>query len=305
MRILVTGSSGFIGHKVANRLSGFRKNIVTAVSNTSGNKVNKSCKVIHPGLTGVDLSVIDNQDIIFHLAANNDTLSTDRDEMWKANVTEPLKLLERAAKNNTTFVYASSCSVYGNSPVPYNEDSTPLNPLNLYAESKLAFDNIAMSFAKEYPNMNIVGLRFSNVYGPGEKYKGKRMSMISQMIESIMKKEKIILFKDGEQKRDWVYVDDIAFFYENIVEDLKCKPKTGVYNIGYGQAVSFNEIAYKLIHLYDAWPPAPQYIDNPCLESYQSNTLCDITKAKKDLYYWPCNSVMQSLAYNLNNWIYQ
>ena len=131
--------------------------------------------------------------------------------MW-ANVEAPMKFLTdlRNFCNCCEFVYASSSAVYGSQPAPYKEGVTPEIPLNPYGESKAEFDKRMMQFGKSWHKTKVVGLRYTNVYGPGEEHKGKRASMIHQMVKTMMKGDKPELFWDGTQQRDWVYIKDVV-----------------------------------------------------------------------------------------------
>ena len=213
-------------------------------------------------MEGLDWTKIAKIDVVYHLAANNDTLDQDQLEMWKANVYSPIKLFHRCLKSGCKrFVYASSTAVYGNSPAPYIEAETLLEPLNVYGKSKAAFESFATEFAEEH-DVNVVGLRFCNVFGPGEWHKGHRASMIYQIIKQMLDKNpRPKLFEDGNQKRDWIYVKDIvrgiilAGEYEG----------SGIFNCGSGTATSYNDLVH-FINESLGTDYQPGYIKNPYKE---------------------------------------
>jgi len=174
-----------------------------------------------------------------------------------------------------------STAIYGDSPAPYIESETPLNPLNFYADSKARFEQFAKSFGHEN-KVDCVGLRYCNVYGPGEAHKGRRASMIHQLGQTMLKGERPRLFKDGTQKRDWAYVDDVAEV------NIKASEFTGVdvFNVGSGEATSFNDII-KIFNKELNLTIEPEYIENPHIGAYQVHTECDMTKAAELLGFKP------------------
>jgi ADP-L-glycero-D-manno-heptose 6-epimerase len=305
VKILVTGGSGFVGRNLISRLIK-EGHEVTATSMGGENKLPDGVKIIYYSLEGINWNKVHGQDAVIHLAANTNTLCHDRDEMLRSNVNGPIKLFTEAREGGCNrFIYASSTAVYGNSPAPYSESETPLDPLNVYAESKMSFEFFAMDFAqeekeKEYDPITVIGLRYCNIYGPGEDHKGHAKSVVGQMLHTMRQGKKFKLFKDGEQKRDWVYVDDVV---EANILSLTYEGESDIFNIGTGQAVSFNEAANILQKMFcEDGRLAPEYIDCPFPEKYQSHTCCSIEKAKTQLGFSPQYDLSAGLkAYQITN----
>ena len=221
-------------------------------------------------------------DAIFHQAAITDTTVVDRELMFKVNLKASQRLFDYAKDSGCRrIVYATSTAVYGGEPAPYKEGETESKPLNPYGESKKALDMFAVSFAKENPDMTIVGLRYCNVYGPGEDHKGKMATMIYQLAQQ-MRKGNPKLFKFGEQKRDYIYVKDVV--RANMLASKA--PKSCIVNCGFGSATTFNRIVEILNGLLGT-DREVVYIDNPYEDKYQSYTECDMTLAKKKIGFVP------------------
>jgi ADP-L-glycero-D-manno-heptose 6-epimerase len=253
------------------------------------------------GLDGIDWERACEQDAVIHLMANNDTLCQDKSEMFRANVFGPQKLfnmlLERGCKK---FIYASSTAVYGSEPAPYTED-TKINPLNPYGESKAEFDRYAMSFA-ESNKVDVIGFRYCNIYGPGEDQKEKRMSMIGQLLRTCMKNENPTLFEYGQQRRDWIYVEDVVQANLKALDYKSKEPKGEIYNIGSGSSHSFNEIISQIkLNLNRDF--RVKYIPCNFSEAYQIYTECDITKAKRELGFEPKFSLQSGIEKYFNSLI--
>jgi ADP-L-glycero-D-manno-heptose 6-epimerase len=273
MRVLVTGGLGFIGSNLTKHLVNQGHEVIVTASGSEP-RIEGVSKILYMGLDGIDYTYVKDIDVLFHLMANNDTLCNDRNEMFLANVIGPKNLFSYLRHTGCRkFIYASSTAVYGNSPSPYTEN-TQVDPLNVYGESKLEFDNFAMDFASKH-DVEVIGLRYCNVYGPGEDRKGKRMSMIGQLIKTIMNDETPVLFENGQQLRDWAYVGDVV--KANIAAWQSCPSKGEIYNIGGGQSTSFNRIL-EIINNHLCKQISIKYIPCPFEDKYQVHTECDISK---------------------------
>ena len=168
-------------------------------------------------------------------------------------------------------VYASSAAVYGDGPAPMIETQTP-RPKNPYAESKLAGDQLAEQSAKK-DDIPVIGLRYFNVYGPGEQHKGNAASMIWQLACQMCSGRRPRVFKWGEQTRDQIYVADVVRA-NRLAADCAT---SGVINVGTGVNVSFNEIICKLNEVLNT-SFEPEFFENP-FRFFQEKTLADTNRA--------------------------
>jgi ADP-L-glycero-D-manno-heptose 6-epimerase len=198
----------------------------------------------------------------------------------KTNVNSFYDLLEIAKKDESVMVYASSAATYGNLPSPQTVGQE--NPENPYGYSKYIMDQIAIRYSLENPDLTIVGLRFFNVYGPREYYKGNTSSMVIQLGHQILDGKAPRLFNNSNQiLRDFIYIDDV------VQANIKaCAPKqNGTYNVGTGIPRNFQEIADILQKELDT-DLGTDYFPNP-YNGYQMNTEADISSTKKNLDFEP------------------
>jgi len=134
---------------------------------------------------------------------------------------------------------------------------------------------------------NVIGLRYCNIYGPGE---GHRASMVYQLLKQMTNGKRPKLYKHGEQKRDWIYVEDVVD--ANILAShAKC---SGIFNCGSGNDYSFNDMV-KIINQFLSTNYEPEYIENPYIKQYQSHTCCDMSKAKKILKFVPKRQLREGI----------
>lgn len=273
-RALVTGGAGFIGSNLALELErlGWR---VTVLDNfSSGNYANLNR--FHGDVMTADLetpgalrSVRPPPDAIFHLASVTDTTVTDPRRMM-TNVEGFRRVLEYARKHGLPVVYASSAAVYGNGPLPMREDAEPAPP-NLYGFSKRIMENLAAEFRRR--GVRSVGLRYFNVYGPGEDHKGSAMSMVGRLARRMIAGQRPRIFKFGEQGRDFVHVEDV------VAATIRALDYTELHllNVGTGLETTFNEV---IRFLNDALGTnlEPEYFDNPYAGAYQNHTRADVSR---------------------------
>ncbi|MBI2612530.1 NAD-dependent epimerase/dehydratase family protein [Candidatus Kaiserbacteria bacterium] len=290
MRILVTGGTGFIGSNIVRKLIELGHEVLITGTDDEQTIQDPRVTLLDLAALGKEPKTLGHVDAVFHEAADNDTTSLDRNGMMRANVDLSLLVFERAVENGCrNIVYASSTAVYGNGPAPYKEDQ-PLQPLNPYAESKKLLEEEASAFGKAHTDVTMVGLRYCNVYGPGESHKGKRASMIYQLAQQ-MKTGNPRIFRDGTQKRDYIYVKDVV--RANLL-GLEAK-ESCVVNCGSGSATSFNDLV-KILNATLGTSRIPAYVDNPYEGRYQNHTECDMTLAKEKLGFIPEFDIQKGIA---------
>jgi len=226
-------------------------------------------------------------DAVIHLGAISDTTATDGDLVIEMNFRASLRLLDWCTATRTRFIYASSAATYGDGEQGFRDDWSPgalrrLKPLNLYGWSKHLFDlalvdRVAKGGAAP-PQW--AGLKFFNVFGPNEYHKGEMMSLIAKRFDDARSGRPIRLFKsyrqgiaDGEQRRDFIHVDDAIAVVRWLIE---APGVSGIFNVGTGEARSFRDLA---LAMFAALGKAAniEYIDMPqaIRDKYQYFTQSD------------------------------
>ena len=294
-KYLVTGGAGFIGSNIAKTLEA-QGHEVTVLDDFAKNGNFKNLIGFKGDVITADLFEQVPADMyfdaIFHEAAITDTTVMDQKAMMQQNVEAFKNLLQFAAENEIKkVIYASSAATYGNGPVP-NVETQSTHPENVYGFSKAIMDNVARQFAAENHDMTIIGLRYFNVYGPGEYYKGKMASMIYQLYLQMKEGKRPRVFKMGEQQRDFVYVKDIVKINLCALNNGK---ETGVYNAATGIPRNFNEII-ACLNKEMGTNLEPEYFDNPYKAFFQVKTQADITKSTEKLGYTPDYTLETGIA---------
>jgi ADP-L-glycero-D-manno-heptose 6-epimerase len=287
-RFIITGGAGFIGSNLTLALQEKFPNAHLTVVDDFRSGDFKNLAGYRGDFVAANLANLDWRDkfgdekfdAIFHLASITDTTLHDQFVQVHDNVESFRRLLNFARPTKTRIIYASSAATYG----PATEASLESNgaaPANVYAFSKVMMDNIARRAGAESPDWIIVGLRYFNVYGPREAHKGVPASMIYHLAQQMKAGRRPRVFKHGEQKRDFVYVKDAV---EGSIRALDAQT-SGIYNVGTGQARSFNELI-DVLNKCLRTNFQPDYIDNPHTH-YQNFTQADLTSARRALGYEP------------------
>jgi ADP-L-glycero-D-manno-heptose 6-epimerase len=279
MKVFVTGATGFVGTNLCLYLKEHGDDVYPLcnhtglISDTFGNNT------VFNGLFGFNTDILRDVDGIIHLAANNDTISKQGNEMIESNFYDSKRLFGLATKyNHKFFVYASSCAVYGKQNCVLDENSKA-KPLNIYAKSKLKFDKF---MTKLSPSMKWAGLRLCNVYGPYEEAKGRRMSYLGNILNKMMNNEAVELFEDGNQKRDWVYVKDVCQAFRKACYTSQ----SGICNIGSGKSISFKDL-FNLLAKNTKYTSDIIWIKNKYEKQYQHFTEVNYEKASSFFDYFP------------------
>ncbi len=202
------------------------------------------------------------------MASITDTTIHDERKMMFDNVEGFRNILDLGAEKKAPVIYASSAATYGTIDRPIKEsDAGQAN--NIYGYSKWIMDQTARTY---YSRVKVVGLRFFNVFGPRESFKGHASSMIYQLCLQMMAGKRPRIFKWGEQKRDHIYVKDVV---EAVLTAHRSRQST-VMNLGTGKATSFNEIVDALNEALGT-DLKPDYFDNPYTAFYQNYTQADMS----------------------------
>lgn len=288
--IIVTGGAGFIGSNIVKALNDKGRTDILIVDNLTNMVKFKNIQGLQAAdymdkeafITAIKAGKFHETpiEVIFHEGACSDTMEYNGKYMMENNFEYTKTLFHFAVDRKIQFLYASSASTYGSGLQGFSEKPECEEALNVYAFSKLFFDNYARRYFANLDSQ-VAGFRYFNVYGPQENHKGKMASMVFQMFNQWKAEGKVKLFDaydgygPGEQTRDFIYVKDVVkvlfYFWEH--PELK-----GVYNLGTGQAHQFNDMAKAVLKYFGSgelvYVPFPEVLKG----KYQSYTQADATK---------------------------
>ncbi|MEQ9299713.1 MAG: ADP-glyceromanno-heptose 6-epimerase [Cyclobacteriaceae bacterium] len=291
--IVVTGAAGFIGSCLIKKLNDHNFNAVVAVDKFDNPEKNKNLegkKISHKVDRAEFISWLDEHqetvEFIFHIGARTDTAEFDRDLLEELNTEYTKRVWKKCVEYQLPLVYASSAATYGLGELGYKDDESQipeLHPLNPYGDSKNAFDIWALE--QDEKPFFWAGLKFFNVYGPNEYHKGRMASVIMHAFNQIEKTGAMKLFrshnpkfKDGEQQRDFVFVNDVV---EVCYFLMHHRNNSGIYNLGSGQARTFLDLT-KAVFKALGKSEDISFIDTPVdiRDKYQYFTEADMQKLK-------------------------
>jgi len=312
---IVTGAAGFIGSKLVEGLN--RRGITEVIAVDNLQHADK-----FRNLAGCEIADYVDQaefignlqryegavEAVFHQGACSDTMETDGRYMLENNYGYSKRLLEWCQDEEVPLIYASSASVYGSGP-EFREERRCEKPLNVYGYSKFLFDQLVR---KRLPGATaqVAGFRYFNVYGPNEAHKGRMASVAYHAYQQLLGSGKVKLFVgsggygNGEQRRDFVYVDDVV---DVNLWFLEHREVSGVYNCGTGRAQSFNQLAGAVINAVQGTRRSIkemtdksliEYVPFPpgLLDKYQSFTQADLARLRAAGYAGAFRPVEQGVA---------
>ncbi len=300
--IIVTGGAGFIGSNLVRALNiSGRKDLLVVDDLSDGHKFQNiaDCSISDYFDKDEFAQIIENGkrafdkiDAVFHLGACSDTREWDGRVMLDNNYRYSKVVLHFCMQNKIPLIYASSAAVYGVGD-RFTESSECENPINVYAYSKLLFDNYVRGVMGKAESQ-IVGLRYFNVYGRGEAHKGEMASVAYQFNRQILENSKVKLFEgtsgysDGNQLRDFIHVDDAIAISRWF---MSAPLVSGIFNVGTGNPHTFNDMAKLVIDWHGHGEI--EYISFPekLRNNYQSFTKADLTRLRSNGCDYECNSL--------------
>lgn len=315
--IILTGAAGFIGTNLLITLNAQGLDDILVVDNISAthkwkNIVGRSFRqYVNKSLLWdwIDRNKNEKIEAVIHLGACSDTLERDFDYLAQNNIVYSQKLWQFCVARQIPFVYASSAATYGDGSLGFSDDhkrTFQYKPINPYGYSKHLFDLWALKQHISPPRW--CGVKFFNVYGPYENHKGRMASVANVAIPQASEDGKIRLFKsyrsdcaDGEQKRDFVYVQDAV---DIVMYLLNTSVPNGLYNAGTGKARSFNQLAQTIFKTMGK-PIKIEYFDMPdtLRETYQYFTEADMEKLTSTRNDFQPTSLEEGIAAYLNWYI--
>ena len=279
-KILVTGGAGFIGSNLVEAL--YKENEVTVLDNLHTGKRSNLENAIKGGAKFVEgdakniKSIKGDFDFVFHLGIYSASpMYRDNPNLVGEVVQGITEVLEYCKEASIPLVFASTSSIYNGIAPPHKENVIP-GVTDYYTEARIACERMSELYFKLH-NVKVAAMRFFSVYGYNDIGKGKFANLVTQFMDSLLKDEQPVIYGDGEQKRDFIFVSDVV----NALLRASTIKGYGIYNVGTGKNYSLNEAISKL-QTITGKKITPKYIEMP-VKNYVMTTLADTTKSKKEI----------------------
>ena len=290
MNILVTGGSGFIGRNIVKVLKEQGNTVGTLDVKEKNSNADYHIMSDVRNLNTV-LKALNGIDYVFHMAAVTSPPEFENltGEGYEVNVTGTYNVLAASqAQGVKRVLIASSSSIYGSITKPVSEEKLPKRYENFYPLTK-RINEMTSEMFRDY-GLEVIALRYFNTYGTGENSKGAYSSVIWKFIEDIRNGKRPVIYGDGKQSRDFIYVKDTAI--ATVLAMNNGKPWEA-YNVGTGLSANFNTI-FNVIKTEMKFEGEAEYVSNP-LKSYQNFTQADMTKTKADLNFSPSYDIRKGV----------
>jgi nucleoside-diphosphate-sugar epimerase len=298
-RYLITGGAGFIGSHLVKHVLGAGGNVRVVDNLSTGfakrlSQIRDSVQLVTADLAdnSVAAEVVKDVDYVLHQAAVPSVQRSVVDPVGtnRSNVTATLNLLENSRKAGVRrFVYAASSSAYGDTEVLPKSEDMPANPLSPYALQKWVGERYCKLYHELY-GLETVSLRYFNVFGPGQDPYSEYSAVVPKFTTKLLAKEPITVYGDGEQSRDFTYIDNVI--QANLLALRAPNAPGEVCNIGCGQSVTLNQLIQILEELLKV---RAQVTYAPAKPGDVRHSLADITKATRVLGYVPETEVEEGL----------
>lgn len=283
LTFIITGGAGFIGSNLAKELIKIEKDLVIVDNFHTGSIKNiedlkkKNVKILKKNAGQIEKLKIKEIEAIFHNGIySSSPMYKENPKLVSKVLDEFISILNFCLKKDIKLIFASTSSVYNGISPPHKEEAI-LKPTDFYSEARIAMERIGKLYSEFY-GLDVIGLRYFSVYGPGERSKGKYANLVSQFLWDMLEDKPPIIYGDGTQTRDFIYVEDVV--RANILA-LKSKIKFGIYNVGSGKSYSLNQLV-ELLNKKLNKNIKPIYLENK-IKNYVQHTLADTTKAKIEL----------------------
>jgi UDP-glucose 4-epimerase len=280
MSTLVTGGAGFIGSNLVEDLLASGEEVVVLDNMHTGSKINLEglrglLRIVQAScndIPGLDLS----PEKIYHLGIPSSSPMYKKDPFLVGEaINGTTAIFELARRISARVIYASSSSLYSGLNPPHREDMH-IQVTDYYTEARLAIERIAELYKRLF-NVDSIGMRFFSVYGPKERAKKQYANMVTQFLWEMQDGRSPVIFGDGSQTRDFIYVKDVIRALQMAMDSSY----HGVLNVGTGKAYSFNEVVGMLNQKLES-AVEPKYTENP-IKNYVQHTMADTSKCREIL----------------------